>query len=355
MLSYTSTVSLGSDSPHAWHVAPTTCWRLDFLFQFHSLFLNLLLLLKLITTTFHLTLQQHKMGSGASSAILQGPLDGSDLTDLNQAQAEVGKLRTVIHQYANQDWHEVANKASAEKKGWGIWNGKVLLAGASKQYDQPVTLEMGDCIPFNETSDWFKEGSADHWFNIPLNTPEIKKDTGMFIPGKLFTTRMPRGIDLEKNEEWPTETIDKVKNQGRTMRQYFEEKVKDEHITHAFVLVEIFEMEKVCSKSLLTYYESLGITVHHTPIVDFTAPALEIEAKNIEDLNLALVKGENCIVHCMGGTGRTGTVIVGAIQNLGFDHAIKHIRKYGKSTYLEIKEQEELIEAQSKVLTAKMM
>lgn len=70
-------------------------------------------------------------------------------------------------------------KALDEKTGWAIWNGKILLAGASKQYNQPVTVNPGDPIPFNETKAFLaEEGGADHWFEVPLNTPEIRNDIG---------------------------------------------------------------------------------------------------------------------------------------------------------------------------------
>ena len=54
-------------------------------------------------------------------------------------------------------------------------------------------------------------------------------------------------------------------------------------------------MFKVQCTKLLQFYKSLGMTVHHTPIEDFTVPPLKIEEKNIESLNIALVKGQNCL------------------------------------------------------------
>jgi hypothetical protein len=60
------------------------------------------------------------------------------------------------------------------------------------------------------------------------------------------------------------------------------------------------------------------------------------------------------IVHCMGGTGRTGTIIIGAVHNLGFDNPVKHCRQYGKSSYLEIANQETYLESVTKVATKKM-
>jgi len=58
--------------------------------------------------------------------------------------------------------------------------GKVLLGSASLLYQQPVLLEKGDPIPWNETSGWWEEGgNEDHWFEIPLNTPAIQNDIGI--------------------------------------------------------------------------------------------------------------------------------------------------------------------------------
>ena len=57
----------------------------------------------------------------------------------------------------------------------------------------------------------------------------------------------------------------------------------------------------------------------------------------------------------MGGTGRTGTVVIGAVHNLGFRHPVIHSRMHGKSSYLEIAGQEDFLEAHHKVITAEMM
>jgi hypothetical protein len=239
------------------------------------------------------------------------------------ARAVVAKLRNIVAENAEDDWQAAANQAIEDKTGWALWRGKVLLASASKQYGQPVTLDPGEPIPFNESRSWFEAGGSDHWFDIPLNTQSIRADTGIFIPGKLFTTRMPRGLDLEADADWSEATPEKYKTQGRTRVEYFEQNIKDHQISDVFVLVEPLEMAKVSSVRLLEYYRDLGLAVHHTPIVDFTAPPRELERKHIEDLNVALVKGGNCLVHCMGGTGRTGAVVIGAVQNLGINNAIK--------------------------------
>jgi hypothetical protein len=69
----------------------------------------------------------------------------------------------------------------------------------------------------------WEKGGSDHWYQIPLNTPQIRDDIGMFIAGTLFTTRMPRGLDLKPGEPWPGHVKEKFVKQQRTERVYFEE------------------------------------------------------------------------------------------------------------------------------------
>ena len=56
----------------------------------------------------------------------------------------------------------------------------------------------------------------------------------------------------------------------------------------------------------------------------------------------------------MGGTGRTGTVVIGAVHSLGFFHPVQYCHQHGKSNYLEIAGQEDFPEAHQKVVTAKI-
>ena len=55
-------------------------------------------------------------------------------------------------------------------------------------------------IPFNETKEWYEQDGADHWFEIPLNTDEIKEQIGMEISGRVFTTRMPQNLDSQEGD-----------------------------------------------------------------------------------------------------------------------------------------------------------
>ena len=55
------------------------------------------------------------------------------------------------------------------------------------------------------------------------------------------------------------------------------------------------------------------------------ATQVEHEQKNIEELTISLRKGENVLVHCWGGSGRTGTVVTGAIKNFQVPNPVKYV------------------------------
>ena len=64
---------------------------------------------------------------------------------------------------------------------------------------------------------------------------------------------------------------------------------------------------------------------------------------DIIDLTYHLSQGLNSLIHCAGGTGRTGMVLAAVIQNFGVYDPIARIRKV-KSTYVETREQEIFLE-----------
>ena len=59
------------------------------------------------------------------------------------------------------------------------------------------------------------------------------------------------------------------------------------------------------------------------------------------------------LVHCAGGTGRTGMVIASIVKSVGVRNPIQWIRRV-KSTYVETKEQEDFVNNLPAVLDAKI-
>jgi len=148
------------------------------------------------------------------------------------------------------------------------------------------------------------------------------------VPGRLFTTRMPRDI---------------VKDMGE--RKDFVEKCRKNQLKVACVLTEPHEFEKYSGTGgLIEFYkEECGmLAVYNRSIPDFQIPTSGDLVDNILDLTWHLAEGHNCLIHCAGGSGRTGMVVAAIVKNLGCYDPVARIRKV-KSTYVETFEQVETI------------
>lgn len=65
-------------------------------------------------------------------------------------------------------------------------------------------------------------------------------------------------------------------------------------------------------------YDRAGLTLLQHPIQDFDAPGDPVEfARFLRDLLGRLRRGETVYVHCLGGIGRTGTVLCCLFKMLG--------------------------------------
>lgn len=199
-----------------------------------------------------------------------------------------------------------------------------LLAEATLKYKAPVTIDAIQNIPFNETPGWYLPGGKDHWFAIQLPHPEHY--------GTMYTTRMPRMLDHEA-----------VTGAGDyTDMNLFRRRCQA--ISTVVVLVDKLEMKNVGSSQLLEYYRSnLQLNVIHHPIKDFAIiPAEEIDS--LTDRMLDVMQSGNCLVHCMGGSGRTGMVVVEVLKKLCVPDPIHYCRSI-KSVYLDTEAQVRFVES----------
>merc|ERR1712096_425611 len=154
------------------------------------------------------------------------------------------------------------------------------------------------------------------------------------VPGRLFSTRMPRDIVEDLGE-----------------RNDFIKKCQKNKLRAVFVLTEEFEFKKYSGMDgLLDFYkQECHLTVYNRAIPDFQIPTSGDLVLNILDLVYHLSQGSNCLVHCAGGTGRTGMVLAAIVQNLGVYDAVARIRRV-KSTYVETKDQEIFLHNMPKVI-----
>lgn len=191
--------------------------------------------------------------------------------------------------------------------------------------EQLHRLMLQDEQPENEK----QKMDPDHWFEINLTNALLFANLSLeglpqLVPGRLFSTRMPRNI---------------VEDEGE--RKDFIEKCRKNDLRVACVLTEPEEFEKYSGDDgLLDFYrDECGLTVYNRAIPDFQIPTHGDLVNNIIDLTYHLSQGRNCIIHCAGGTGRTGMVIAAVVKNLGFYDPIARIRRV-KSTYVETHDQE---------------
>jgi protein-tyrosine phosphatase len=155
--------------------------------------------------------------------------------------------------------------------------------------------------------------------------------------GKLYRAQMPRGLSgsLEKGIQ----------------------ELKDKKITRIFLLCQDEECNRATGLELRKFYSERGIKVVYFPVKDFGAWNQQEFNQKVNQLYCHLLEGDNIAVHCMGGIGRTGTIIAAvAAKVLQMDglQAKAFVRKYSHPTSVETKAQEELIcnFAKKKVLVA---
>merc|ERR1719326_1066295 len=104
-----------------------------------------------------------------------------------------------------------------------------------------------------------------------------------------------------------------------------------------------FAYDKVHSENLMEFYKSCGVTPHHDFImVDFSVPSRkhwEYTEKALSTLICLLLNPGNVLIHCMGGSGRTGFLAASALRIMGVDDPLDFLR-ITKSSYVETHDQE---------------
>jgi len=109
------------------------------------------------------------------------------------------------------------------------------------------------------------------------------------------------------------------------------------------------------SKGLWRYYKDLGLTVLRCPLNDFNTPNTDQFVECMERISVYIAEGKNVVVHCFGGSGRTGTVMMGVAKTFGVPNVIEWGRKApGKDTYLDVHEQELFVDQMPRVNTRYM-
>ncbi|NJE60276.1 dual specificity protein phosphatase family protein [Thermococcus sp. 21S7] len=91
------------------------------------------------------------------------------------------------------------------------------------------------------------------------------------------------------------------------------------------VLVEEFELPYS-----LDEWQKRGVEVFHSPVRDFSAPALEQLLEILRWIEARVEEGKRVLIHCMGGLGRSGTVAVGWVmysEGIPLRDALRRVRR----------------------------
>ena len=108
-------------------------------------------------------------------------------------------------------------------------------------------------------------------------------------------------------------------------------KAKERNITTVVVLLEQKEIDRIPGrKDIIEVYEEAGLKVIHNPIEDFSVPTDLLQFNNIVEGILTLLRRKNnVLIHCHGGHGRTGIIVVGCFVRLGktVEQAYEYVSK----------------------------
>lgn len=120
--------------------------------------------------------------------------------------------------------------------------------------------------------------------------------------------------------------------------------------THLLLsLVEDHELRELKIEGLVGACETLGIRVLRLPIKDQGVPSLELAKTAVRAALGTAARGENVVIHCMGGLGRTGLIAACALVALGVDpeRAMGAVRK-AREDAIENARQEDFVRSFAK-------
>ena len=137
---------------------------------------------------------------------------------------------------------------------------------------------------------------------------------------------------------------------GRVYRRDLDEDLRalaDAGVRVLALLVEDDELERWGNPAIVELAAEHGVRVERWPMIDGTAPTTVAEMRDIiGSIDRAREAGDVAVA-CMGGVGRTGTVVACALVSAGMTaaDAIAEVRRVRHPTAVETAEQVAFVEA----------
>lgn len=237
--------------------------------------------------------------------------------------------------------------------------------------------------------DTIKPNPSAHWYELELNPEGVhpnsdhsgwynkKVDNTLKIPslGRLFGTRIPRNLGAALRASYGQESsdvfsfkahMDVIDSQGGNnpspanwlvVPLIIDKDLKDAQKTLGFEGHDEVNLPEASSAALWNYYKHLGITTLQCPFNDFAVPHIRAATECIERITIHLARGGNVIIHCFGGTGRTGTMLMSVAKTLGVPDVLgwgRRIGGPGKGSWVETHEQELFVDQLPRIMTQHM-
>lgn len=135
------------------------------------------------------------------------------------------------------------------------------------------------------------------------------------------------------------------KDRGRDLEEDLGE-IQSEGIENVLSVVTEAELEEYGVKNLFDKYREFEIESHILPVLDQGVPTKDLALKELQWIDSILAKKDKILVHCVGGLGRSGTLVsLYLIWKLGLspEQAIAKVREGRSPRAIESKLQEEFI------------
>lgn len=204
-------------------------------------------------------------------------------------------------------------------------------------------------LSFDESSEWQKRWAfltacllGDKIMHSRTYSKRLRVDW-MEPPG-VPTSLLPGGQKLAQGRLGLTLCPGRV-DRGRILSEDLQV-LKEEGVQHLFTLNQSEDLEWLGVSDLFEQVKALGIRSHHCPIPDQGIPEVDALEELLGALHQALNAGESCVIHCMGGLGRTGLVAACWGVDRGLDPwtAIKAVRAARGPRAVENRTQESFVE-----------